>query len=120
MLLVSLTNQPWLKCFFLLFAVVALPAGNATMGGFQAMLVSHDKLGRMFAGVGLIQDVLGPAITVSAGWVMQCVGYRAAALMLTALAGAALVICLTMKPLMTLPKPELWQEHIDEYHLERF
>ena len=108
------------KLAFLVFGLLALPAGSAAIGGFQAMLIGRDKLGRTYAGIGLIEDVVSPAMTLLAGFGLQYLGYLPTALGLAGICVIATAIALTMRALITLPKPDDWERHIEDTGLERF
>lgn len=109
-----------LKCVCLMFAVIGLPAANAAIGGFQSTLIGKDKMGRAFAGVGLVRDCVYPILATMSGWIMQFAGYRTAAVILIAFETMCLALCLTSRPLITLPTPDRWQSHADRWHLEKF
>ncbi|MCI1219363.1 MAG: MFS transporter [Bifidobacterium sp.] len=115
----ALPQNVWLKSVFLFFGLLLLPATNAIYGGFIALLVSKNSQGRLDA-ANILTGMGAYAIFVSlAGALMTKLGYTAAALIMCAGLCVATLLMLTLKPLITLPKPEGWKSHIDACQLHR-
>lgn len=113
---------PWIpvRMAFLAVSVLAFPAGNAVLNGFQALLISQEHMGRMLAGMGMIQMVVAPVITFLSGVIMQRWGYMPAALGLGLCIVASALPAVTMKELVTLPRPDAWEDHIRRSGLTKF
>lgn len=64
---------PWIlaRMAFLAISLLALPAGNAVINGFQSLLINKEHMGRVFAGMGMIETIAAPAITFLSGIAMQ-------------------------------------------------
>lgn len=109
------------KAIFVACSVLALPAGNAVLGGLSNTLVGKDKLGRVGAGSMVLQyGAYGVAVAL-AGWGMQTIGYGPTCLILAAvLVAAAAAYALTMRSLITLPTPDRWAEHIQRWGIAQF
>lgn len=108
------------KAIFVACSVLALPAGNAVLGGLSNTLVGKDKLGRVGAGSMVLQyGAYGVAVAL-AGWGMQTIGYGPTCLILAAVLVAAAAYALTMRSLITLPTPDHWAEHIQRWGIAQF
>lgn len=108
------------KAIFVACSVLALPAGNAVLGGLSNTLVGKDKLGRVGAGSMVLQyGAYGVAVAL-AGWGMQTIGYGPTCLILAAVLVAAAAYALTMRSLITLPTPDRWAEHIQRWGIAQF
>ena len=108
------------KAIFVACSVLALPAGNAVLGGLSNTLVGKDKLGRVGAGSMVLQyGAYGVAVAL-AGWGMQTIGYGPTCLILAAVLVAAALYALTMRSLITLPTPGHWAEHIQRWGIAQF
>lgn len=108
------------KAIFVACSVLALPAGNAVLGGLSNTLVGKDKLGRVGAGSMVLQyGAYGVAVAL-AGWGMQTIGYGPTCLILAAVLVAAAAYALTMRSLITLPTPDRWAEHIQRWSIAQF
>lgn len=108
------------KAIFVACSVLALPAGNAVLGGFSNTLVGKDKLGRVGAGSMVLQyGAYGVAVAL-AGWGMQTIGYGPTCLILATVLVAAAAYALTMRSLITLPTPDRWAEHIQRWSIAQF
>ena len=108
------------KAIFVACSVLALPAGNAVLGGLSNTLVGKDKLGRVGAGSMVLQyGAYGVAVAL-AGWGMQTIGYGPTCLILAAVLVAAALYALTMRSLVTLPTPDHWAEHIQRWSIAQF
>lgn len=108
------------KAIFVACSVLALPAGNAVLGGLSNTLVGKDKLGRVGAGSMVLQyGAYGVAVAL-AGWGMQTIGYGPTCLILAAVLVAAAAYALTMRSLITLPTPGHWAEHIQRWGIAQF
>ena len=108
------------KAIFVACSVLALPAGNAVLGGLSNILVGKDKLGRVGAGSMVLQyGAYGVAVAL-AGWGMQTIGYGPTCLILAAVLVAAALYALTMRSLVTLPTPDHWAEHIQRWSIAQF
>ena len=108
------------KAIFVACSVLALPAGNAVLGGLSNTLVGKDKLGRVGAGSMVLQyGAYGVAVALS-GWGMQTIGYGPTCLILAAVLVAAALYALTMRSLVTLPTPDHWAEHIQRWGIAQF
>lgn len=113
---------PWIpvRMAFLAISLLALPAGNAVINGFQSLLISQEHMGRVLAGMGMIETVVAPVITFLSGAVMQRWGYLPAAVGLALCIVAAALPAVTMRELVTLPKPDEWEEHIRRTGITKF
>lgn len=108
------------KAIFVACSVLALPAGNAVLGGLSNTLVGKDKLGRVGAGSMVLQyGAYGVAVAL-AGWGMQTIGYGPTCLILATVLVAAAAYALTMRSLITLPTPDRWAEHIQRWSIAQF
>lgn len=108
------------KAIFVACSVLALPAGNAALGGLSNTLVGKDKLGRVGAGSMVLQyGAYGVAVAL-AGWGMQTIGYGPTCLILATVLVAAAAYALTMRSLITLPTPDRWVEHIQRWSIAQF
>ena len=108
------------KAIFVACSVLALPAGNAVLGGLNNTLVGKDKLGRVGAGSMVLQyGAYGVAVAL-AGWGMQTIGYGPTCLILATVLVAAAAYALTMRSLITLPTPDRWAEHIQRWSIAQF
>lgn len=108
------------KAIFVACSVLALPAGNAVLGGLSNTLVGKDKLGRVGAGSMVLQyGAYGVAVAL-AGWGMQTIGYGPTCLILAAVLVAAAAYALTMRSLIALPTPDRWAEHIQRWSIAQF
>lgn len=108
------------KAIFVACSVLALPAGNAVLGGLSNTLVGKDKLGRVGAGSMVLQyGAYGVAVAL-AGWGMQTIGYGPTCLILATVLVAAAAYALTMRSLITLPTPDRWAEHIQRGSIAQF
>lgn len=108
------------KAIFVACSVLALPAGNAVLGGLSNTLVGKDKLGRVGAGSMVLQyGAYGVAVAL-AGWGMQTIGYGPSCLILATVLVAAAAYALTMRSLITLPTPDRWAEHIQRWSIAQF
>lgn len=108
------------KAIFVACSVLALPAGNAVLGGLSNTLVGKDKLGRVGAGSMVLQyGAYGVAVAL-AGWGMQTIGYGPTCLILATVLVAAAAYALTMRSLITLPTPDHWAEHIQRWSIAQF
>lgn len=108
------------KAIFVACSVLALPAGNAVLGGLSNILVGKDKLGRVGAGSMVLQyGAYGVAVAL-AGWGMQTIGYGPTCLILATVLVAAAAYALTMRSLITLPTPDRWAEHIQRWGIAQF
>lgn len=108
------------KAIFVACSVLALPAGNAVLGGLSNTLVGKDKLGRVGAGSMVLQyGAYGVAVAL-AGWGMQTIGYGPTCLILATVLVAAAAYALTMRSLITLPTPDRWAEHIQRWGIAQF
>ena len=108
------------KAIFVACSVLALPAGNAVLGGLSNTLVGKDKLGRVGAGSMVLQyGAYGVAVAL-AGWGMQNIGYGPTCLILATVLVAAAAYALTMRSLITLPTPDRWAEHIQRWSIAQF
>lgn len=108
------------KAIFVACSVLALPAGNAVLGGLSNTLVGEDKLGRVGAGSMVLQyGAYGVAVAL-AGWGMQTIGYGPTCLILATVLVAAAAYALTMRSLITLPTPDRWAEHIQRWSIAQF
>lgn len=108
------------KAIFVACSVLALPAGNAVLGGLSNTLVGKDKLGRVGAGSMVLQyGAYGVAVAL-AGWGMQTIGYGPTCLILSTVLVAAAAYALTMRSLITLPTPDRWAEHIQRWSIAQF
>lgn len=108
------------KAIFVACSVLALPAGNAVLGGLSNTLVGKDKLGRVGAGSMVLQyGAYGVAVAL-AGWGMQTIGYGPTCLILATVLVAAAAYALTMRSLITLPTPDRWAEHIQRWSVAQF
>lgn len=108
------------KAIFVACSVLALPAGNAVLGGLSNILVGKDKLGRVGAGSMVLQyGAYGVAVAL-AGWGMQTIGYGPTCLILATVLVAAAAYALTMRSLITLPTPGRWAEHIQRWGIAQF
>lgn len=108
------------KAIFVACSVLALPAGNAVLGGLSNTLVGKDKLGRVGAGSMVLQyGAYGVAVAL-AGWGMQTIGYGPTCLILATVLVAAAAYALTMRSLITLPTPNRWAEHIQRWSIAQF
>lgn len=108
------------KAIFVACSVLALPAGNAVLGGLSNTLVGKDKLGRVGAGSMVLQyGAYGVAVAL-AGWGMQTIGYGPTCLILATVLVAAAAYALTMRSLIILPTPDRWAEHIQRWSIAQF
>lgn len=108
------------KAIFVACSVLALPAGNAVLGGLSNTLVGKDKLGRVGAGSMVLQyGAYGVAVAL-AGWGMQTIGYGPTCLILATVLVAAAAYALAMRSLITLPTPDRWAEHIQRWSIAQF
>ena len=108
------------KAIFVACSILALPAGNAVLGGLSNTLVGKDKLGRVGAGSMVLQyGAYGVAVAL-AGWGMQTIGYGPTCLILATVLVAAAAYALTMRSLITLPTPDRWAEHIQRWSIAQF
>lgn len=108
------------KAIFVACSVLALPAGNAVLGGLSNTLVGKDKLGRVGAGSMVLQyGAYGVAVAL-AGWGMQTIGYGPTCLILATVLVAAAAYALTMRSLITLPTPDRWAKHIQRWSIAQF
>lgn len=108
------------KAIFVACSVLALPAGNAVLGGLSNTLVGKDKLGRVGAGSMVLQyGAYGVAVAL-AGWGMQTIGYGPTCLILATVLVAAAAYALTMRSLITLPTPDRWAERIQRWSIAQF
>lgn len=108
------------KAIFVACSVLALPAGNAVLGGLSNTLVGKDKLGRVGAGSMVLQyGAYGVAVAL-AGWGMQTIGYGPTCLILATVLVAAAAYALTMRSLITLPTTDRWAEHIQRWSIAQF
>ena len=108
------------KAIFVACSVLALPAGNAVLGGLSNTLVGKDKLGRVGAGSMVLQyGAYGVAVAL-AGWGMQTIGYGPTCLILATVLVPAAAYALTMRSLITLPTPDRWAEHIQRWSIAQF
>lgn len=108
------------KAIFVACSVLALPAGNAVLGGLSNTLVGKDKLGRVGAGSMVLQYGAYGAAVALAGWGMQTIGYGPTCLILATVLVAAAAYALTMRSLITLPTPDRWAEHIQRWSIAQF
>ena len=117
---VALAPNVWLKGAFLFVGITMVPSANAVMGGMIAMLVSKQNQGRLNAAMALCSMAGDAGFTALAGLLMASIGYMQAALILVVVLTVGVVLDLTLKPLITLPKPSEWNAHIDRCQLHRF
>ena len=117
---VAVAPNVWVKGAFLFVGIALLPASNAVVGGMFALLVSKENQGRLNAAMALCGMAGDAGFTAFAGLLMTWIGYERAALMLVALLTVGVVLDLSLKPLVTLPKPGGWGEHIERCQLHQF
>ncbi len=110
----------WLQGAFLFISMLLLPAGNAVMGGFMAMLVSKEKQGRFGAAMTLCSLASYAVLSWLAGLIMERFGYTASALVLAVILALGAALVLSMPQIMKLPLPQRWEDHIEHYRLDRF
>ena len=113
---------PWTAARMASLACVMLflPAGNAIFGGFQSILISKGNLGKVFAGMSVVELVVTPTITALAGFGSQYLGYRPTSGILVGVIVLAALPCLTLRPLLTMPLPDKWEEHIERCGITTF
>lgn len=113
---------PWIlaRMAFLAISLLALPAGNAVINGFQSLLINKEHMGRVFAGMGMIETIAAPVITFLSGIAMQHWGYSVTSVALGLCIVAAAIPAVTMRELVTLPKPDGWEDHIRKSGLTKF
>ncbi|KAA8818613.1 MFS transporter [Bifidobacterium vespertilionis] len=110
---VALVDNAIVKIAILTCALLLFPAGNAVISGFCASIVSPGNQGRVAAGETMLSLGISPIATLLAGVAMQHFGYRATAVTLGVLILLFALPTLTLRPIRTLPKPDKWQEHLD-------
>lgn len=108
------------KMGFLALSILVFPAGNAVIGGFQSVLISKQNLGKVFAGMGVVEMLESPIISALAGLCSEYLGYRAAAIALALAIALSAVAALSLKGVISLPCPEEWEQHIKDCGIERF
>lgn len=101
-------------------SLLLLPAGSSVLGAFFNVLISHERLGRVMAGENLLTYLVLAVLTAASGQVMSVAGYRTACLGLAGVLVAAAASALSLRPLVTLPTPEHWSEHVAAYELSTF
>ncbi|MCZ4421860.1 MFS transporter [Bifidobacterium breve] len=71
-------------------------------------------------GMGMIETIAAPAITFLSGIAMQHWGYSVTSVALGLCIVAAAIPAVTMRELVTLPKPDGWEDHIRKSGLTKF
>ena len=71
-------------------------------------------------GMGMIETTAAPAITFLSGIAMQHWGYSVTSVALGLCIVAAAIPAVTMRELVTLPKPDGWEDHIRKSGLTKF
>ena len=71
-------------------------------------------------GMGMIETIAAPAITFLSGIAMQHWGYSITSVALGLCIVAAAIPAVTMRELVTLPKPDGWEDHIRKSGLTKF
>ncbi|WP_394895263.1 hypothetical protein [Bifidobacterium longum] len=71
-------------------------------------------------GMGMIETIAAPAITFLSGIAMQHWGYSVTSVALGLCIVAAAIPAATMSELVTLPKPDGWEDHIRKSGLTKF
>lgn len=112
---VTLSPSIMARCAFLLFAMLLLPLGNASFGGFQTTLVSGDAQGRVFAGMGVIEMTSGPLILAVSGQIMQRFGYRTAGIALGVVMVIAVIYWASLRTVLLIPRPGEWASFIKRH-----
>lgn len=115
----ALAPALWVKLVFVPIALVLLPAGSAVLSSFFSILVRKENLGRYSAGHDLVTYLTLAIITFGAGWGMDAWGYRTASLAIGLLLLVSAASALTLKTLVTMPKPESWGNHIAENNISQ-
>ena len=88
----AFASQTVVRMAFLFASLLVFPAGNAVVGGFQTL-----------AGLG-----------------SERLGYTATSFILTASIAVLALPALTLRGLITLPRPDQWQQHIKRCGLTTF
>lgn len=114
---ITLAPNAWLRFLFLLVCMALLPAGNASMGGFQAILVSKSAQGRVNAGLGTIEMIVSPVIVALSGVFMQWFGYRTAGVILSIVTLLSVLYGFSMKAMRAIPTPDGWHAFVEEYRI---
>ncbi|KAB5608130.1 MFS transporter [Bifidobacterium jacchi] len=114
---ITLAPNAWMRFLFLLVCMALLPAGNASMGGFQAILVSKSAQGRVNAGLGTIEMIVSPVIVALSGVFMQWFGYRTAGVILSIVTLLSVLYGFSMKAVRAIPKPDGWHAFVEEYRI---
>lgn len=114
---ITLAPNAWMRFLFLLVCMALLPAGNASMGGFQAILVSKSAQGRVNAGLGTIEMIVSPVIVALSGVFMQWFGYRTAGVILSIVTLLSVLYGFSMKAMRAIPTPDGWHAFVEEYRI---
>ena len=88
------------------------------MGG-----ITHNPVLKVLAirlDMGMIETIAAPAITFLSGIAMQHWGYSVTSVALGLCIVAAAIPAVTMRELVTLPKPDGWEDHIRKSGLTKF
>lgn len=88
------------------------------MGG-----ITHNPMLMVLAiclGMGMIETIAAPVITFLSGIAMQHWGYSVTSVALGLCIVAAAIPAVTMRELVTLPKPDGWEDHIRKSGLTKF
>lgn len=118
-ILATLIPNLWIKLIFIPISLFFLPAGSAVLGSFFNLLVRQENLGRFFAGCDLVTYLTLSIFTFGAGWIMEMWGYAVANLVIAILLGVVAISALTLKPLIMMPEPKDWEEHIKKYNISQ-
>lgn len=108
------------KMAFLTLSILVFPAGNAVTNGFQSMLISKENLGKVFAGMGMIEMLVSPIVSALAGLCSEHWGYTTASVILALAIALSAIPALSLKGVVTLPYPDQWEQHIEDCGIERF
>lgn len=108
----ALSGPLWLRCAFLFIALIMLPCGNAVGGGFSALLYSKEYMGRIFAGIALLESGLAALVTFLSGLAVHYWGTKATCIALAICVVVFSLPYLTYRGVLGLPKPDQWEEYI--------
>lgn len=99
---------------FVLFGICA------TLGWAGLLIYPVLMVLAICLGMGMIETIAAPAITFLSGIAMQHWGYSVTSVALGLCIVAAAIPAVTMRELVTLPKPDGWEDHIRKSGLTKF
>ena len=108
----ALSGTLWMRCVFLFASLILLPCGNAVGGGFMALLYSKEYMGRIFAGIALLESGLGALITFLSGLAVRYWGSGTTCVMLAVCVLLSSLPYLTYHGVARIPKPDQWDDYI--------